>query len=369
MVEGSPLDDVLLQDLLTVASPPGHEAAVQRLWVQGARPVADKVESDAYGNTWAVRKGSSGKLGPKVLLEAHADEIAISIRFISDDGFLHIGPLGGSDLEIMRGRRVLILGSSGPVHGIIGNTATHLRKGEQEKHPKWPDLYIDIGSPNRAHALATGVQIGSAAVLEEGPFEIGEQLICGRGLDNRIGGYILLRVLSLLQAGDSCAATIYAANCVQEEIGGPGSKMAAYRISPDLAIVLDVTHATDTPGIDQREHGRILLGGGPTVTHSPANHPEMVARLTAIAATHEIPLQHESASRSTGTDTDEIYPSRAGIPSALVSLPMRYMHSPVECVHWRDVEATTRLLVAFLRSLGASETFHTETGANPVFKA
>ncbi len=364
LVNHSPLDDVLLQEMLTVPSPAGAEAPLQRVWAAAASPVATRLESDSYGNTWAVREGTDPS-APRVLIEAHADEIGLTVRHIADEGFLHVAPMGGADLDLMRGRRVVVLGRSGPVSGILGNTAMHLRKSDPDARVKWPDLFIDIGASKREEVEALGVRVGSLAVMDDGPFQIGQQLVCGRGIDNRIGGYILIRLLSLLQAAPATPATLYAANCVHEEIGGPGARMTAFRLAPDVAVVLDVTHATDTPGIDQREHGRVLLGGGPTLTHSPANHPLVVSLLEALAVENGIPIQHESASRSTGTDTDDIYPSRGGVPTALVSIPLRYMHSPVETVHWKDVEATSRLLAAFVRALGSDHRFHVDTGASP----
>lgn len=365
-----PVPNPLLRDMLSLPSPPGHEAPLQSLWAREARKFASRVESDAYGNTWAVIEGAAGHRGPRVLIEAHADEIGLTIRHISDDGFLHIAPLGGSDLEILRARRVTILGLNGPVPGIIGNTATHLRKNDDPgKKTKWPDLFVDIGVSTRDEALAAGVRPGCAAVLDDSPALFGDGLLLGRALDNRVGGWILLRVLEELRAAAPLAATCIAANCVHEEIGGPGARMTAFRLNPDLAIVLDVTHATDTPGIDQREHGRVLLGRGPALTHSPANHPALTARLESVAASLGLPLQHESASRFTGTDTDDIYPSRAGIPSALVSVPLRYMHSPVECASMRDLDAAAALIAAFVRSLAPGERFRVQTGADPAAAA
>lgn len=361
-----PVEPDILHNLLITPGPPGHEVEVQSIWAREARRFADRVQGDAYGNTWAIIEGTSQKTGPRVMIEAHADEIGLSIRHISEEGFLHVAPLGGSDLEILRARRVVILGRKGPVPGVIGNTATHLRKGEaNDKQAKWPDLFVDIGVSNREAALATGVCVGCVAVLDDGPATFGEGLIVGRALDNRIGGYILLKILEELRATAPHAATCIAANCVHEEIGGPGARMTSFRLSPDVALVLDVTHATDTPGIDQREHGRVLLGRGPTLTHSPANHPAVVSRLESIAQALGLQIQHESASRATGTDTDDIYPSRSGVPTALVSIPLRYMHSPVECVSMQDVSAGATLIAAFVNSLESGEYFRIETGADP----
>ena len=176
-------------------------------------------------------------------------------------------------------------------------------------------------------------------------------------MDNRIGGFIIARVMERLAAAAPMASTVYAVNAVQEEIGGNGARMVTYRLRPNVAVVLDVTHATDSPGLSKTKHGAVTLGGGPTVTHGTANHPLVVQRLMEVAEAASIPLQHEASSRSTGTDTDDIFASRMGIPSALVSLPMRYMHSTVEMVDLRDVQHCIDLLTAFAQALQPDDTF------------
>lgn len=187
---------------------------------------------------------------------------------------------------------------------------------------------------------------------------LGKDRLVGRALDNRIGGYIIAQVierLSKLKKGP--ASTVYAVNAVQEEIGGYGAMMVTHRLMPDVAVCLDVTHATDTPGMAHEQHGKVVLGGGPTVTHGTGNHPEVVKRLLAVAEKEGIPMQHEASARFTGTDTDSIYPTREGVPSALVSLPQRYMHSVVEQVHLDDVENVIKLLTAFTLSVSARDSF------------
>ncbi len=346
-----------LFELLGTPSPTGWEAPGQRLWAARAARHADAVESDAYGNAWATRRGSD-ESAPTVLLEAHADEIGFAVKYITDDGFLRVDRIGGTDHAIARGRRVTFFGTDGPVPGVVGNTAIHLReRGDDEKAPRVDELFVDVGASSRDDVAALGLRVGHPAVYADGPLALTDDRLCGRALDNRLGGYILTRVLAALADGPPHAATVVALNAVQEEIGGNGARMAAYAIRPDVAVVLDVTHATDTPGIEKAKHGDVRLGGGPTVTHGTVNHPAVVERL--IAAAGEGPLQHESSSRYSGTDTDVIFTSRAGIPSALVSVPMRYMHSTVETVSLRDVEATVALLAAFVQSVGAGDTFRT----------
>lgn len=292
------------------------------------------------------------------MFEAHADEIGLMVNFVAEDGFLHVVPIGGADRALTSARRVHILTGGGLVEGVVGSTAIHLRDRKEEKVPEWHELYIDIGAKSREEVAARGVRVGQPAVFADAVAEVVPGRLVGRALDNRIGGFIIARVLrALAEAQVRPQATVYAVNAVQEEIGGHGARMIAYRLRPSLAVVLDVTHATDVPGLAQAKHGRVLLGGGPTVTHGTANHPRVVERLTAVAEAEGIPLQHEASSRYTGTDTDDIFASRMGIPSALVSLPMRYMHSAVEMVDLGDVEACVRLLTAFARALRPEEGF------------
>ncbi|MEO0556839.1 MAG: M42 family metallopeptidase [Bacteroidota bacterium] len=353
-------DRAFLFDLLRTPSPTGFEAPGQRIWAARADGLADRVESDAYGNVWATRTGSSKK-APMVLLEAHADEIGFAVKYVTDDGFLRVDRIGGSDHAIARGRRLVILGSEGPVPGIVGNTAIHLRdRSGDEKAPKLEELYVDIGASSKDEVAGRGVRVGHPAIYADGPEALTDTRIMGRALDNRLGGFVLTQVLAALNTGKKHTARVTALNAVQEEIGGNGAKMAAYRLEPDVAVVLDVTHATDTPGIEKAKHGDVTLGGGPSVTHGTVNHPAVVGRLIEVAEKEGIALQHESSSRYSGTDTDVIFTSRAGIPSALVSIPMRYMHSTVETVDLADVDATVRLLTAFVRSVRADDTFRTQ---------
>ncbi|HIG75873.1 MAG TPA: M42 family peptidase [Bacteroidetes bacterium] len=351
-------DRQFLFDLLRTPSPTGWEAPGQRLWAQRIEPVSDELDSDAYGSAWAIKKGK--KNAPTVLLEAHADEIGFAVKYVTDDGFLRVDRIGGSDQAIARGRRLVILGANGPVPGIVGNTAIHLReRKDDEKAPKLEELFVDVGAASREDVADLGIRVGHPAVYADGPEMLNETRITGRALDNRLGGFVLTQVMQALKKGKKPAATTVALNAVQEEIGGNGAKMAAYHLEPDVAVVLDVTHATDSPGIEKAKHGEVKLGGGPSVTHGTVNHPAVVERLIEVAEAEGIALQHESSSRYSGTDTDVIFTTRRGIPSALVSIPMRYMHSTVETVDLRDVEATVRLLEAFVRSIAADDEFRT----------
>jgi len=340
---------------LGIPSPSGWEKAGQQHWIALASEVSDQVETDAYGNAWAVLKGKS-KDAPRVMLEAHADEIGFIVRHVDEKGFLSIGPIGGSDRTLAPARRISIFGSDGIVHGLIGNTAIHLRDTSKDKPPEWKDLFVDIGAGSAKEVAKRGIRVGNPAIFEASATEFHGGHIVGRALDNRIGGFAIALALQELSKKRP-AATAYAVNCVQEEIGSQGARMAAHRIDPAVALVFDVTHATDTPGIAVKEHGLVELGKGPAISHGAANHTLVVERLIAVAEKHKIPLQHEAVSRSTHTDADVIYTARNGIPCALISIPLRYMHSPVEMAAYHDIESAARLAAAFVKSLSEKDNF------------
>lgn len=347
-----------LLDILATPSPSGWEKAGQSMWMDMVRKVSDRVKTDAYGNAWAELEGTS-KSAPRVMLEAHSDEIGFIVRHVDEKGFLSIGPIGGSDKTLAAARRITIFGAKGLVPGIIGNTAIHLRDTEKDKVPDWKDHFVDIGARSAEDVGKLGIRVGNPAIFDSASTEFQGDNIVGRALDNRIGGFILALILGRLHAMKKRPqATTLAVNCVQEEIGSHGAKMAAHRLAPSIAIIFDVTHATDTPGIQAKEHGLVGLGKGPALSHGAANHPLVVERLIAVAAKEKIPLQHEAISRSTRTDADVIYTSLDGIPCALISIPLRYMHSPVEMVSMKDVEAAARLAAGFIASLSIKDTFH-----------
>ena len=350
-------DREFLFKLLETPSPTGFEMAGQQVWADWIRQHAAEVDCDSYGSTWATLPGKSDRI---FMLEAHADEIGYMIKHIDERGFLRIDRVGGSDAATARGRRLTILGDKGSVSGIIGNTAVHLRRDEagSEKAPAVHDLWVDVGAASSAEVAALGLRVGHPAVYQDGPMELANKRLIGRAIDNRIGSYIIAQVMKRIAAAKKKPAlTLVCLNAVQEEIGGNGAMMATYRLKPDLCVCLDVTHATDTPGIDNGKFGCVKLGGGPSVSHGTANHPLVVQRLIDVAAKAKLPLQHEASSRFTGTDTDKIFHSREGIPSALVSLPLRCMHSVVETAHLDDIQHTIDLLAEFIHALGEKDEF------------
>lgn len=345
-----------LFDLLNTPSPTGFEVAGQRVWARYLGDRVDAVASDSYGTAWATLEGTDDE-APRLLLDAHVDEIGYMVKHVTDDGFLYVDRIGGSDRAIARGQRVRILtGADELVLGVIGSTAIHLRDRDDDAIPKVHDLFVDIGAADRDAVAARGVRVGQPMVFDVAPARLTDTRVTGRAIDNRLGGFIIAQVMARL-AEDRPTCTVYAANSVQEEIGGHGAQMITHRLQPDLAVAFDVTHDTGTPGINVKQHGQVKMGEGPTVTHGTSNHPQVVQHLVDVAEAEDIALQHEASSRRTGTDTDSIFKVRQGVPSALVSVPLRYMHTTVEVVDLGDVEACIRLLTAFVRSLGADDDF------------
>ncbi len=348
-----------LFELLKTPSPTGFEMEGQRVWAKQIKQYADHVECDSYGSTWATLESKENN--KSIMLAAHADEIGYMVKYINKDGFLYIDRVGGSDAATGRGRKLDILGNKGVITGVIGNTAIHLRRNSQgnEKAPAVHQLWVDIGASSIKEVQQMGIRVGHVAVYQDEPTELANKKVVSRALDNRVGSFIIAEVMKRISEEQSLKShSLICLNTVQEEIGGAGARMATHRLMPSLCICLDVTHATDTPGLEPSQHGEVKLGQGPTVTHGTANHPLIVKRLIEVAENKKIPLQHEASSRFTGTDTDKIYDVQNGIPSALVSLPLRCMHSVVETAHWDDIHHTVDLLAAFISELKNDDTFH-----------
>lgn len=344
-----------LRTLVNTPSPTGHETRGQRVWLDYAGQFADETFSDAYGNCVAVlNKGG----GPRIMLAAHADEIAMAVNYIDDNGFIYVRRMGGIDAAITKAQRVVIHARSGTVKGVVGNVAPHLTKHEGDpKPPKIHELFIDIGVSSRKEAEKF-VRVGDPITLTDEFDVLRGDLVVARAFDNRIGTFAVAEALRLLQESKvKLNAEVCAVSNVQEEVGLLGARQIAYSLQPDIALVVDVTHATDYPTVNKAQHGDIQVGKGPAITHGGCNHPEVVKRLEEIAAKQKIPLQHEAMSASSGTDTDVIFWTRGGIASALISLPNRYMHSPVEVISLKDLELIPQLMAAFVQSLKKGEPF------------
>lgn len=344
-----------LEQLVNTPSPSGREARGQRVWLDYVKPFADETFSDAYGNAVAVlNKGGS----PRLMLAAHADEISMSVNYINDQGFIYVRRVGGVDPAITKAQRIVIHAKDGPVRGVVGNVAPHLTKSEGErKAPKMEDLFIDIGVKSRKEAEKL-IRIGDSITLVDQFELLRNDLAVGRAFDNRVGTFAVAEALRRLhKEKDKLNAEVLAVSNIMEEVGLLGARQIAYTLKPDAALVVDVTHATDYPTVSQQQHGDIKIGAGPALTHGGGNHAEVVARIEKVAKEEKIDLQHEAVSNSSGTDMDVIFWTRGGIPSALISLPNRYMHSPVELVSLKDLEQIPRLMAAFGRSLKKGEQF------------
>ena len=344
-----------LKTLVNTPSPVGHETRGQRVWLDYAKKFSDETFSDTYGNCVAVlNKGG----GPRIMLAAHADEIAMAVNYIDDNGFIYVRRMGGIDAAITKAQRIVIHTRNGAVKGVVGNVAPHLTKQDGEpKLPKIHDIFIDIGVSSRKEAEQL-IRVGDPITLTDEFDILRGDLAVARAFDNRIGTFAVAETLRLLKESKvKLNCEVCAVSNVQEEVGLLGARQIAYSLHPSIALVVDVTHATDYPTVSKTQHGDTRIGKGPAITHGGCNHPEVVKRLEEVAKQKKIPLQHEAMSASSGTDTDVIFWTRGGIASALISLPNRYMHSPVEVVSLRDLEMIPQLMAAFVMSVKKGEKF------------
>jgi endoglucanase len=345
----------LLQELLTTAGPSGQEARVAAVWREWVKTFAPEVDVDHMGSSWARLPGKAG--GPKLAVVGHVDEIGVHVVYITDDGFLRFGNVGGWDPMVLIGQRVVLDTLSGPVHGVIGRKAIHqLSEEERKKVPELKDLHIDIGAADGDEAKGR-VRIGDVGVIDVQPLELPNDMIASRALDNRVGCYVAARAAQLVSERGGSAGEFLALAVVQEEIGLRGAGTSAYRHRPDVAIAIDVTHATDTPGADANRTGEHKLGSGPVIERGTTVHPVVFELLYEAAEAESIPYTISSSARATFTDADAIYISRAGIPTGLVSVPLRYMHSPVEIISLEDLENTAKLIAAFAMRLSSETAF------------
>jgi putative aminopeptidase FrvX len=333
-----------LNELLSTASPSGFEHAGQRVWVEYVREFADDVRTDAYGNAIAVYKG--GDSDQAIAFTGHADEIGFMVRDITDDGFLKLTSVGGSDKTVSRGQHVTVH-SEEQVHGVIGQTAIHLRDTDSDDDESVPDIdeqHVDIGVGSQ-EAAEELVDRGDPITFSSDIAPLHGTRMSARGMDNRIGVWAAAEGLRRAAARDA-EATVYAVSTVQEEVGLKGARMVGFDLDPDAFVAVDVTHATDSPDIPSEKRDNIELGDGPVIARGSANHPVLVDGLRRIAATEGIDVQLQAAGSYTGTDADAFYTARGGIPSLNVGLPNRYMHTPVEVIDTEDLDEIAELLGA-----------------------
>jgi len=353
----TPNSEKFLKKYLNNASPTGFESSGQKLWLKYLEPYIDEWKLDNYGTAYGII--NPGK-DYKVVIEGHADEISWFVSYITEDGFLNVVRNGGSDHLIAPAKRVNIhTRKNGVVTGVFGWPAIHVRRGEDSKLvPKIENIFIDVGAKDKEEVLKMGIHVGCVITYEDEFMTLNDRFYCGRALDNRMGGFCIAEVARLLKENKiDLPYSLYIVNSVQEEIGLRGAQMVANSIQPDVAIVTDVTHDTNTPHIDKKVHGDVKLGGGPSVTYAPAVHTKLLQLIINAAKANDIPLQKEASSRSTGTDTDAFAYSNSGVPSALVSIPLRYMHTTVETAHREDVANVVRVLYETLQTIEAKHNF------------
>lgn len=345
-----------LKSYIDNPSPTGHEAKGQQLWLEYIKPFADSWDIDDYGTGYAII--NPGK-EYRVVIEAHADEISWFVNYITDNGLIHVIRNGGSDHQIAPSKRVNIHTDKGIVKGIFGWPAIHTRSNTAED-PKTSieNLFVDLGAKDKEEVLKMGVHVGCVMTYEDEFFILNDNYYVGRALDNRLGGYCIAEVARRLKENNiHLPYSLYIVNAVQEEIGLRGAEMIAHRIKPNAAIIIDVTHDTSTPHMNKKKDGDIKCGDGPAVTHAPAVHQKLLRLVTDVATEKSIPFQRQASSRSTGTDTDAFAYSNAGVPSVLISIPLRYMHTTVEMSHKKDIENVIQLIVESLQKIEVNHNF------------
>lgn len=340
-----------LRNYINNPSPTGFETSGQKMWMDYVKPYTDSFFTDPYGTAVAVINPTEAF---KVVIEAHADEISWFVNYITAEGLIYLKRNGGVDHQIAPSMRVWIHGKKGPIKAVFGWPAIHTRmgNGDKETQPKVENLFLDCGARTKKEVESLGIHIGAVATYEAGYEEMAYDYLVGRAFDNRVGGFMIAEVARLLkQNKKKLPFGLYIVNAVQEEIGLRGAEMIARRIKPDAAIITDVTHDTSTPMINKMIQGDISCGKGPSLTYGPAVHNKLLDVVQSVAEKNKIPVQLNTASRSTGTDTDAFAYANDGCPSVLISIPLRYMHTTVEMLHKSDVEHTIQLMYETLLTL------------------
>ena len=345
-----------LQKYLNNVSPTGFEHSGQSIWLDYLKPYIQESFVDTYGTAVGVINPGQPY---KVVLEAHADEISWFVNYITDDGYIYVIRNGGSDFQIAPSMRCNIHCENGNiVKGVFGWPAIHVRT-DKNPETKQENIFIDIGASSRKEVEEMGVHVGAVAVFEADVFWLNNHYIVGRALDNRMGGFMIAEVArQLSENGDKLPFTLYLVNSVQEEIGLRGAEMISRRLQPDVAIVTDVTHDTCSPLYNKKIQGDCKSGKGAVVTYGPAVQNNLLQHIIKVSNDNKIDIQRNAVSRSTGTDTDSFAYSGMGVASALISLPLKYMHTTVEMVHEADVESCVQLMYHTVKSLESGQTFY-----------
>ncbi|MBC3759605.1 M42 family metallopeptidase [Hyunsoonleella sp. SJ7] len=344
-----------LEKYLNNAAPTGYEWEGQKLWMDYLKPYVDEFITDTYGTAVGV---INPKAKYKVVIEGHSDEISWYVNYISDNGLIYVIRNGGSDHQIAPSKVVDIHTKKGVVKGVFGWPAIHTRNKAKEEPPKLDNIFIDCGCANKEEVEKLGVHVGCVITYPDEFHILNEDKFVCRALDNRMGGFMIAEVARLLKEDKKeLPFGLYVTNAVQEEIGLRGAQMITETIQPNVAIVTDVTHDTTTPMIEKKKEGHMEIGKGPVVAYAPAVQQKLRDLIIDTAEEKDIPFQRSALSRATGTDTDAFAYSNGGVASALISLPLRYMHTTVEMVHRNDVENVIRLIYESLLKIKDGETF------------
>lgn len=345
-----------LAELLHARSPSGYEAEAQAVFDRHVKPAADAYANDALGNRLATLNPQGD---PVLMLAGHMDELGLLITYVNKDGYLYFATIGGHDRTVISGRRVIIQTAKGPVKGVTGKRAVHLMdEADRKKVPEIHEIWIDIGAKSKKDALAR-VAIGDVATYDHELELINGSIGTARAFDNKVGAYIVGETLiRLAQDKKKLAAKVVSVATSQEEIGTRGATTSTYIVNPHIAIAIDVGHATDHPDCDNRKFGETKLGGGPIICRGPNINPKIYQRLLVAAKAAKVPFQLEADPRPTGTDARAIQMARGGVATGLVSIPLRYMHTPSELVDLEDVERCVKLLVAFAKALDKGDYAH-----------
>ena len=344
-----------LEDYLNNCSPTGFESEGQKMWLNYIKPYIDEYFVDTYGSVVGV---INPKAKYKVVIEAHADEISWFVHYITKDGFIYLVRNGGSDHQIAPSKRVNIRTKKGMVKAVFGWPAIHTRKAGTEKSPKVDNIFLDCGCDSKKEVEKLGIHVGCVVTYEDKFMILNKNFYVGRALDNRVGGFMIAEVARLLKEKKvKLPFGLYITNSVQEEVGLRGAQMITESIKPDVAIITDVCHDTNTPMIDKIKEGDTKCGDGPVLTYGPAVQNNLLNLIIDSAEKNKIPFQRNAASRSTGTDTDAFAYSTGGVASALISLPLRYMHTTVESAHKDDVENVIRLIYESLQKIKNNHDF------------
>lgn len=344
-----------LYQYLNNASPTGFESSGQKIWLDYIQPYTDNYITDTYGSVAAVIHPEANY---KVVIEAHADEISWFVNYISDDGYIYVIRNGGSDHQIAPSKRVNIYTEKGVVPGVFGWPAIHVRKAKNEEAPSMENIFIDVGCESKEEVEELGVKVGCVITFDDELMDLNTRFLCGRALDNRIGGFMIAEVARKLYENKiKLPFGLYIVNAVQEEIGLKGAEMMAARIAPDVAIVTDVCHDTHSPMYNKKVSGDQKAGKGPVLTFGPAVQNNLIHEVIRTAEKNKIPYQRAATSRATGTDTDAFAYSNNGVASALISLPLKYMHTTVETAHYEDIKHVIQLIYEFIVQLKSGHDF------------